>query len=151
MINKTKFQLKKDGEPNCICFCTKPELIENYDKAIADKERTWICHHKKEEFYTMQELKDLGMYYNVPPEDLVFVKDHKEHYSWPHKGYEKVSEANKGNSYRAKIKVQCVETGQIFESIKAARKFVELKGSDPVCQALKNPNATAAGYHWKKV
>jgi len=86
MIAKQKFLLKKDGTCRKSSFCMYPELIENYEKAIADKDNIWICHHKKEEFYTQRELINLGMYYNVPPEDLVFVKDYKEHYSWPHKG-----------------------------------------------------------------
>ena len=40
MISKQKSRLKKNGEPNCKCFCRNPELIENYDKAIADTTQT---------------------------------------------------------------------------------------------------------------
>ena len=80
-----------------------PELIENYDLAIADKEKVWICHHRKEEFYTSKELIEMGMYYNVSPEDLVFCRNAKEHHKYPHKGEKKseehkrkLSEARKG-------------------------------------------------------
>lgn len=68
-------------------YCCNPELIENYDKAIADKDKTWICHHKLEAFFTMKELKEIGRYYNVPARELVFVKDEKDHQYWPHKGH----------------------------------------------------------------
>ena len=82
-----------------ICFCITPELIENYDLAIADKEHVWPCHHRKEEFYTEQELIEMGMYFNVPPEDLVFCRNKKEHYKYPHKGFENISNRHKGNKY----------------------------------------------------
>lgn len=77
-------------------FCCTPELIENYDKAIADTTKTWICHHKLEEFYTHKELIEMGKYYNVAPEELVFVENKKEHYKWPHKGVKNAAEKNKG-------------------------------------------------------
>lgn len=79
-----------------ICYCMTPELIENYDLAIADKEKVWICHHRKEEFYTKKELVEMGMYFNVPPEDLVFCRNAKEHHKYPHKGDEIASGVHKG-------------------------------------------------------
>ena len=41
---------KKYFKPNNkrICYCMTPELIENYDLVIADEEKVWICHHRKE-------------------------------------------------------------------------------------------------------
>ena len=80
-------------------FCMTPELIENYDLAIADKENIWPCHHRKEEFYTKKELIEMGMYFNVPPEDLVFCRNKKEHYKYPHKGFENISKRHKGNKH----------------------------------------------------
>jgi len=55
------------------------EKIENYDKAIADKTQTWHCHHRLEltldgEFAcSMQDLKRMGMYYNRPYFELIFL------------------------------------------------------------------------------
>lgn len=80
-------------------FCMTPELIENYDLAIADKENIWPCHHRKEEFYTEEELIEMNMYFNVPPEDLVFCRNKKEHFKYPHKGFENISKRHKGNKY----------------------------------------------------
>ena len=113
MICKDHFRLKKDGTPGRKCFCRNPELIENYDKAIADLTQTWDCHHRKEEFFTCKELIEKGEYYDVPPEDLIFLTK-KEHYrldssrkriSKTTKGKKlseetkrKISEAHKGKS-----------------------------------------------------
>lgn len=80
MISEYHFIIKKNGEPGCRCFCRNPELIENYDKAIADETQTWDCHHRKEEFYSQKELKERNEYFDVPPEDLIFltVAEHKK-------------------------------------------------------------------------
>lgn len=55
MICERRFRIRKDGEPDSKCFCRHPELIENYDKAIADKTQVWEVHHRKEEFYSQKE------------------------------------------------------------------------------------------------
>lgn len=74
MIGKTAFGMSKNGIPwKNKCFCRTPELIENYDKAIADTTCIWECHHRNERFYTRQELKDLGLYYDCPPCELIFL------------------------------------------------------------------------------
>lgn len=51
-------------------------LIENYDKAIADKSQMWVCHHRREldpDRKTINELIELGLYWNQPPEALIFM------------------------------------------------------------------------------
>ena len=57
-------------------------LIENYDKAIADQTQTWECHHRKEtdEGLTGDELKEMGLYYNRPPEEFILLtpQEHKD-------------------------------------------------------------------------
>lgn len=50
MINEQVFRIRKNGKPYSNCLCTTPNLIENYDKAIADKTQTWICHHRLETY-----------------------------------------------------------------------------------------------------
>ena len=57
-------------------------LIENYDKAINDKEHIWDCHHKLEigEGYTnsTEDLKMMNLYFNRPANELIFLTK-KEH------------------------------------------------------------------------
>lgn len=53
--------------------------IENYDKAIADTAHTWDLHHRLELTldgelaHSRDELKRLGMYYNRPYFELIFL------------------------------------------------------------------------------
>ena len=60
---------------NIFVFCKEPEKIENYAEALADQKRVWHCHHRKEttEMMPVDLLKKLGMYYDVSPEDLIFL------------------------------------------------------------------------------
>ena len=85
MISEQKFRLKKDRTPCWNCLCRAPELIENYDKAIADTAQTWQCHHRLETHnsdgerrlvdISSAELIALGMYYDRPPEELIFMTE----------------------------------------------------------------------------
>lgn len=74
MISKKYFRLKQNGEPCTRCYCQHPELIENYEKAIADTTQVWICHHRFENLgFTHKQLKNMKMYYDVEPKDLIFL------------------------------------------------------------------------------
>ena len=92
--------------------CKEYEKIENYELAINDLDKTWEVHHRLETHtsewnrrdvdITMQELKELGMYYSRPPEELIFLTT-AEHNKLHHKGImlteetkRKISEARKG-------------------------------------------------------
>lgn len=66
-------------------FCNEDvSLIENYDKAINDKEHIWECHHKLEirddYINTVKDLKLMNLYYNRPACELIFLTN-KEHCS----------------------------------------------------------------------
>ena len=69
---------------NCMMYCKDDiSLIENYDKAIADKEQTWHCHHRlethdkwgnvREEEVTKDILISLRIYCNRPASELIFL------------------------------------------------------------------------------
>ena len=60
--------------------CEDPHLIENYNDAINDKTQTWDCHHRLEIDLdkTGKELEELGLYYNRPANELIFLT-HNEH------------------------------------------------------------------------
>ena len=100
-------------------FCKEPEKIENYEKALEDKFIGWQCHHRLETHtsdgerrlvdITADELQALGMYWNRPASELIFLKisEHRslhtkgesnpmygKHFSEEHKN--KISEAKKG-------------------------------------------------------
>lgn len=118
MISKKYFRLKKNGEQSCECYCKTPELIENYEKAINDKNNVWEVHHRKEEFYSRKELIELGLYYDRPAEELIFLT-HKEHQSLHKKGEKnpakredvrkKISESHKGKKFSEEAKQKMSE------------------------------------------
>ena len=70
-------------------YCKDYEKIENYEKALADNFKGWHCHHRLETHTSdgkrrdvdipQKELKALGMYYNRPPEELIFLTISEHH------------------------------------------------------------------------
>lgn len=69
-------------------YCENYKLIENYDKAVADENQMWECHHKKEVelMLTRKQMMELGIYFHLEPSELIFLtrSDHKKlHESTP--------------------------------------------------------------------
>lgn len=58
-------------------FCNKPiRFIENYETAVNDLNNIYVIHHKKEcenGYYTPKKIKEMGLYYERPPEELIFM------------------------------------------------------------------------------
>ena len=54
-------------------------LIENYDKAIADKSCVWHCHHRRETIFSRKDLIEIGEYYNRPACELIFLTKSEHH------------------------------------------------------------------------
>lgn len=187
MINKQVFRIKRNGKPYCDCYCRHPELIENYDKAVADETQTWEVHHRLETHtsdgerrlveLTREELKALAMYFDRPPEELIFltIAEHtklhkigkklgplsdetKRKISEAHKGMkfseehkQKLSETRKGKFINRKDlskKVICVETCEVFESIHDAERTMGIYHGN-ISMACNGKLKTTGGYHWK--
>ncbi len=62
-------------------YCIEYTEIENYNKAFSDETQIWDCHHKKEieEGKNQEQLKKEGLYYNRPPEELIFLTSNEHH------------------------------------------------------------------------
>ena len=77
-------------------------LIENYDKAIADKTQLWDCHHRRESIYTKAQLIEMGEYYNRPAMELIFLPP-KDHMRVPHigktEGWKRAGKTNSGRKH----------------------------------------------------
>ena len=54
-------------------YCKDYEKIENYEKAAADNFKGWQCHHRMGVDIPREKLKALGMYYNRPAKELIFL------------------------------------------------------------------------------
>lgn len=123
-------------------------LIENYDKAVADKENMWDCHHRVGTIMNCnnKQLKEVGAYYDRPAHDLIFLR-HDEHLSLHKNGNKvwvgrhhseetrrKLSEAKKGNknhlgkhhSEESKRKMSEVKRGK-HHSDETKRKMSEAR------------------------
>lgn len=69
-------------------YCNDKTKIENYELAKADDFKGWVIHHRFEShfsdgtprpanaFLSMEELKALDMYWERPPEELVYMRTH---------------------------------------------------------------------------
>lgn len=71
----------------CCKYYTK---IENYEEAVNDTTKTWICHHILGEILSREQLESHDFYYDVPPCMLKFVT--REEHNKIHKKGKKVSE-----------------------------------------------------------
>lgn len=91
-------------------YCENYESIENYEKALADNFKGWCCHHRKGIYISKKELKALGLYYNRPAEELVFLTE-SEHRSLHSKG-ESHPMYGKHHSEESKKKMSDIKKGK---------------------------------------
>ena len=136
-------------------YCKNYQDIENYKKAKADNFKGWQCHHRLETHtsdgkrrdvdFTVDELLALGMYYNRPSSELIFLK-HSEHASLHQKGKQKseetknkMSEAQKGNKYNLGKK-HSEESKKKMSEAKKGKKFSE--------EHKKKLSLQRTGRHW---
>ena len=85
-------------------YCKNPENIENYEKAKKDNFVGWDCHHRletntsdgirREVDILAEELQALGIYYNRPASELIFLTI-SEHQILHNKGKQKSKETKK--------------------------------------------------------
>lgn len=100
-------------------YCKDFEKIENYDKAKKDNFKGWDCHHRLETHtsdgerrlvdITVEELQALGLYFDRPPEELIFLPS-SEHISLHKKG--KTYFKEKRHTEEAKKKISEAQKGE---------------------------------------
>ena len=110
-------------------------LIENYDKAINDSTQIWRCHHRLEIqdegkiIYTSEQLENLGLYYNRPASELIFLtlsEHNKLHGKYiPKERLERRKAAMKGRTPTAEHRLhlsQALKGRRMSEEEKACHK-----------------------------
>lgn len=119
----------QDGGKNCRCAeSTKQKLSElnsgenhpNYGKHRSEETKRKVSAARK---------------------GMTFTTEHRQHLSESHKGVV--------NKCLLK-KVQCIETGQVFNSIKEAKAFCGSKNIH-IGEVCSGKRPTAGGFHWKYV
>lgn len=155
MINKQDFRIKKDETPYKSCFCRHPERIENYEKVIIDTTQTWECHHRLETHNSdgerrlvnlkAEELIALDMYYDRPPEELIFLTDaeHKRLHYKGKRGYKYSKESKAKMSAAHKGKKPSDETRKKMSESQKGRHHSE--------ETKKKMSEAKKDRHWKLV
>ena len=117
-------------------YCSEDiSLIENYHQAIADKEKTWEIHHRREcdengkTLFSGKQLIEMNLYFKRPAEELMFVT-RSMHWKLHRELREKCGK-NVGKKY-GKI------GGKISGGSEAAKKAVKEKCSIPILQFSKD-------------
>ena len=119
-------------------YCNEDiSLIENYKKAIADKEQIWHCHHRREMTTPKKELLEIGEYYNRPATELIFLTK-SEHNS-----------LHKKNNKNMRGKHHSEETRRKM-SIALKGKTTWMKGKHPSEEAKRKLSEARKGktLHW---
>lgn len=117
-------------------ICKDYTKIENYDAAVSDTTQMWICHHRNEQYYTREDLIKMGLYYNCPPCELIFLTKHdhgQAHKTCAEaaKRKENISKTTKGHSsYTKGRKHSEEEKKKISETCKNLPKWVYKKSAE---------------------
>ena len=131
-------------------FCKNPENIENFEKAKADNFKGWHCHHRKGIDIPREELKALGMYYNRPASELIFLTlgEHRKLHKFSEETKKKLSESRKGKhpSEETKNKLSEAHKGkhpseETRKKISEAMKNMSEEHKNKISEATK-------GRHW---
>lgn len=111
-------------------YCKDYKNIENYDKAKADNFKGWCIHHRLQTWtsdgerrdvdITVAELQALGMYYNRPATELIFLTT-SEHSRLHNKGKKSSVESKKKNSEAHKGKHLSEETKKKISDVRKGK------------------------------
>ena len=145
-------------------YCKNYQDIENYEKAKADDFKNWDCHHRLETHnsdgerrlvdITKKELKALGMYYNRPSSELIFMK-RGEHQFLHRKGKliseeakKKMSEAKQNISEETRKKLREAKKGKQFSEEHKKKLSEANKGKPKSEEARKKMGEAKKGMRW---
>ena len=157
-------------------YCSDIENVENYQKAKKDNFIGWHCHHRLETHnsdgerrlvdISHNELKALGMYYNRPADELIFLtsREHQILHTKGKQGYwkgktgpnkckklpeetkKKMSEAKKGKQFSEEHKKKIGETKKGNKNMLGKKHSAESKKR--MSEAMKGKNIWTRGRHW---
>ena len=136
-------------------YCSEDiSLIENYYKAIADKERMWDIHHRCEcddegkTLFTRKQLIEMNLYFKRPAEELIFVTRlmHKKMHLEQMQNCGKIS----GNKRSIPI-LQFTKDGMLIKEWQSAGEVQRQLGisQSHICHCLKGKRKSAGWFGWR--
>lgn len=152
-------------------LCKDFTKIENYEKAVNDQSQMWCCHHRLETHNSDEERRPvdiskaeliaLGMYYDRPPEELIFLAS-TEHRRLHCKGKPNWNKKGKHQSEEHKRKIAEANKGKLpwntgkHHSEETRKKMSEARKGIPHSEEAKKRMSEAhkgknKGKHWKLV
>ena len=138
-------------------FCSEDiALIENYNEAIADEEKMWEIHHRREcdengrTLFTKKQLKEMNLYVKRPASELIFVTRsmHKKlHREQMENGGKSPSRIEK----RSIPIIQFSKSGEFIKEWPSAKEAERQLGiaCSSICNCLKGRHKSAGGFVWR--
>jgi hypothetical protein len=132
--------------------CESISKIENYELALKCNFKGWDCHHRLETHnsdgerrlvdITQKELKALGMYYNRPAEELIFMtrKEHRQLHMKDKPAW------NKGLKMGPWTEEQNKRRSATMKGMKHSKER-----NAKISDAMKGKPSNVKGKHWKLV
>ena len=144
-------------------YCSEDiALIENYHEAISDEEKMWDIHHRREcdsegrTLFTSKQLIEMGLYFNRPASELVFVtksmhmKLHREMLETNGRNVGKKNGAINGKKRSLPI-LQFTKDGELVKEWPSLSEAYRQLGISPgnICYCLKGYRKSAGGFVWR--
>ena len=150
-------------ESNAKKYCCEDiSLIENYHQAIADKEKTWDIHHRREcddegrTLFTHKHLIEMNLYLNRPASELIFVtrsmhkKIHREDQAKGGKIGGGSEAAKKALKEKLSIPIlQFSKDGTFIKEWPSMREARRQLGIQNICNCLKGRIKSSGGFIWR--
>ena len=133
-------------------------LIENYHEAIADEERTWDIHHRRESdsegrtLFTGKQLIEIGLYFKRPASELIFVTRamHSKLHREQMRNFSKIGRKISGKKCSKPI-LQFAKDGTFVKEWPSANEAERQLGiaQSHICHCLKGRYKSAGGFVWR--
>lgn len=141
-------------------------LIKNYAEAVADKTKTWICHHINGEPFTgfcKADLKKMNMYYQRPASELLFVTRgehntiHGKGIKFSEESRKKISDSNKCRTISEETRKKMSDSrkgktgyfkGKTFSEDHRKKLSESHKGKTLSKETRKKLSEASEGKHW---
>lgn len=140
-------------------YCKDYENIENYDKAKKDNFKGWECHHRLETHtsdgerrlvnISVAELKALGMYYNRPASELIFltISEHRLYNEGENSSNYGKPSWNKGKKMSEEARKKMREAKKCEKNPMYGKHFSE-EHKKKLSEVHKGKNIWTKGVHW---